>query len=133
MSGPSNMPEILLVNSNAEAIKKYGAALIIGAGLAAIVGFQSGQVVTNSNAQKMMQTATETAVTAALLPGCTRQFTANGEAMAKFKAEKSSWSRGGIVSNALKDIDGTAMTSNLAEACAKSLSDTLDKSGEKKS
>jgi hypothetical protein len=133
MSDPSNVPELLLVKSNAEAIKKFGAALIIGAGLAAFVGIQSGYVVTDSNVQKMMKTATDTAVTAALLPQCTRQFTANGEAMAKFRAEKSSWSRGSIVSDTLKDVDGTAMTPNLAEACAKSLSDTLDKSAAKKS
>jgi hypothetical protein len=133
MSGLSNTPEVLLVNSNSDAIKKFGIALVVGAALAAIVGIQSGQVVTKNNAQAMMKAATETAITAALLPECTRQFTANSAAMAKFGAEKSSWSRGNIVSDTIKDIDGTAMTTSLASACAKSLSEKLDKSDEKKS
>jgi hypothetical protein len=133
MSGPSNVPEILQINSNADAIKKFGAAVVIGAVLVAVVGLQSGKIVTESNAQKMITTATDTAVTAALLPECTRKFAANSEAMTKFKAETSSWSRGSIVSAAIKDIDGTAVSSGLAEACARSISDAIAKSAEKKS
>lgn len=133
MSGPSNVPEILQINSNADAIKKFGAAVVIGAVLVAVVGLQSGKIVTESNAQRMISSATDTAVTAALLPECTRKFVANSEAMAKFKAETSSWSRGSIVSGAIRDIDGTAVSSSLAEACARSISDAIDKSAEKKS
>jgi hypothetical protein len=133
MSGPPNVPEILLVNSNADAFKKFGMALVIGAVLVVVVGLQSGKIVTDSNAQMMIRTATDTAVAAALLPECTRKFSANSEAMTKFKAETSSWSRGNIVSGTIKDIDGTAVSSSLAEACARSVSDAIDKSAEKKS
>ncbi len=107
---------------------------IVGAAALAIVGFGTGYVVTNSNAQEMAESAGDKAVLAALTPICVEQFkqlsaSAQSTQLAALEDE-SSWSRGDYIEEhgwaTFPGADGP--NDNVAEACADELMNIASKS-----
>lgn len=102
----------------------------VGAVALAIVGFSWGGWVTGSTAEQMMDTATQTAMVAALAPICADKFQLAAKAdnglIVDLKAV-SSWERDGHLKKAgWATFPGGAEPSNkVAEACANLLSEVL--------
>lgn len=96
-----------------------------GAIALAIIGFAWGGWVTGSKAESMAKSRADTAVVAALTPGCVAQFRGATDSAIHLAALKKidSWDRGAYVAKGgwANMPGGTTANSDVARACAEAL------------
>jgi hypothetical protein len=105
-----------------ESLTRLLQGIALGAVATIIVGFYWGGWLLGSTADKMARQRTETAVVAALAPGCATKFAALPDAAAKKAAlaKVDSWKRGEEFPKELVTLPGeTSPNSDLVEACFK--------------
>ena len=105
-----------------ESLTRLLQGIAIGAVATIVIGFYWGGWTLGSTAEKMAQQRTETAVVAALAPGCAEKFAALPDAAAKkiALAKADSWKGSDEFPKELVTLKGeTSPNSDLVEACYK--------------
>jgi hypothetical protein len=104
---------------------------IVGAIAAAVIGFTWGGWVTGGSSDKRAAVAAHDATVAALASICVERFRAQGDAAVKLGelSKVSSWDRGGFIERSGFALmpGSTTADSDVARACAESLSTTTPK------
>jgi hypothetical protein len=98
---------------------------IVGAVVAAVIGFSWGGWVTGGSADRRVATADHDATVAALASVCAERFRAQGDATVKIGelSKASTWDRGGVIERSGFAVMPGSKTadSDVARACAESL------------
>jgi len=103
-----------------ESLTRLTQGIVVGAIATIVIGFNWGGWTLGSTASKMAAERSETAVVAALAPGCAERFRALPDASAKLVALKKvdSWKRGDEFPKDLVTLKGeSSPNSNLVDAC----------------